>query len=144
MTKERFKMIAAVYLILKKEGRVLLLKRHNTGYQDGNYSLIAGHVEEGESLSACMIREAAEEAGIGVKQQDLELVHVLYRPVLGRMCFFFVCQVWEGTPENREPHKCSELRWFDIEQLPPNCVPELGQAIENYQQRKMYSDFEEE
>jgi ADP-ribose pyrophosphatase YjhB (NUDIX family) len=44
--------IPAVYLVLENElEEVLLLKRQNTGYRDGYYSLIAGHVEEKEKPS---------------------------------------------------------------------------------------------
>ena len=56
-------MFVAVYLLLLREGQVLLLRRHNTGYEDGNYSVIAGHVEPGERITQALVREAAEEAG---------------------------------------------------------------------------------
>ncbi len=62
--KERYKFICAVYLILIKENKVLLLKRANTGYEDGNYSLVAGHMDGNETIKQAMIREATEEAGI--------------------------------------------------------------------------------
>ena len=42
--------IPAVYLVLIKDGKVLMLERKNTGYMDGWYSFIAGHVEKGESF----------------------------------------------------------------------------------------------
>ena len=56
--------IPAAYLVLIKEKKILLLRRFNTGYEDGNYSFIAGHVEKSESFTACIIREAKEEANI--------------------------------------------------------------------------------
>jgi 8-oxo-dGTP diphosphatase len=43
--------IPASYLFLERDNRILLLRRSNTGYEDGNYSLIAGHVEANESFS---------------------------------------------------------------------------------------------
>jgi NADH pyrophosphatase NudC (nudix superfamily) len=60
MAKTRHQNIVAAYLVLKKKNKVLLLKRHNTGYEDGNYSVIAGHVEPGESFRQTIIREAQE------------------------------------------------------------------------------------
>jgi 8-oxo-dGTP diphosphatase len=48
--------IPASYLILFRDGKILLLKRANTGYEDGNYSVIAGHVEPGENFTQCIIR----------------------------------------------------------------------------------------
>lgn len=38
MSKDRFKLIPAVYLLLRQDNEVLLLRRANTGYQDGKYS----------------------------------------------------------------------------------------------------------
>ena len=37
--------IPAVYLLLVQDGKILLIRRCNTGYQYGNYSVPAGHME---------------------------------------------------------------------------------------------------
>ena len=44
-------MLIAVYLVLLRDEQVLMLRRHNTGYEDGNYSVIAGHVERDERFT---------------------------------------------------------------------------------------------
>jgi len=67
---QRHSIISAAYLLFFKENRVLLLRRLNTGYQDGSYSVPAGHVEEGESLLRCLIREAKEEVGLSLAAED--------------------------------------------------------------------------
>ena len=59
-----YTMPVAVHLILKHTGKILLLRRYNTGYEDGNYSVVSGHLEQGETVIQAMIREAKEEAGI--------------------------------------------------------------------------------
>ena len=59
---ERFKLVVAVHLILIENGKILLLRRYNTGYEDGNYSLVAGHIDGNESVIQAMQREALEEA----------------------------------------------------------------------------------
>ncbi len=41
----RFTLIPEVHLLLIDKGRVLLLQRWNTGYADGQYSVVAGHAE---------------------------------------------------------------------------------------------------
>ena len=68
----------AVHLLLVKNDRVLLLRRYNTGYEDGNYSVVAGHIEGGEDLKTAMIREAREEAGIEILRSNLEVVGVIH------------------------------------------------------------------
>ena len=50
--KKRFKLIPSVYIILVKDGKTLLLRRQNTGYEDGNYGLVAGHADGDESARA--------------------------------------------------------------------------------------------
>ena len=65
--KDRYKYICAVYLILIKGNQILLLKRVNTGYEDGKYSLVAGHMDGNETIKQAMIREAREEAGIAIE-----------------------------------------------------------------------------
>lgn len=61
---ERHSNIPAAYLTLFRDNKVLLLRRCNTGYEDGNYSMVAGHVDQGETFTQAIIRESNEEAGI--------------------------------------------------------------------------------
>ncbi len=79
MILQRNKIIPAVFLLLQKDNNVLLQRRYNTGFQDGKYTLISGHVEKGEPPMKAVCREAKEEAGIIVKEKDLTFLHVLYR-----------------------------------------------------------------
>jgi len=64
MIKERYKITPASYLVLIEDNKILLQRRFNTGYEDGKYSLVAGHVDEGETFTEAIIREVKEEAGI--------------------------------------------------------------------------------
>jgi 8-oxo-dGTP diphosphatase len=138
----RFKLIPEAHLLLIDGGRVLLLKRFNTGYEDGNYSVVAGHVDGGETARQAMCREAFEEAGLTIAPEDLRLAHVIHRRSDDeRVSFFFSPTRWLGEPVNREPHKCSELAWHSLETLPANMVPYVRHAIEQAQRGVPYSEY---
>lgn len=111
------------YLILKHQGQVLLHLRKNTGYCDGQYGLVSGHVEEGESAVEGLIREAKEEAGILIHPHDLRFVHCLHRQTNRlNIDLFFECSRWEKEITNKEPEKCEALEFFAFKQLPPNTI----------------------
>ena len=138
----RFAVIPEVHLLLESQGRVLLLRRQGTGYMDGFYSVVAGHVDGGETARQAMCREAAEEAGLGIAPADLRLAHVIHRRgTEERVSFFFRASRWQGEPWNREPHKCSELAWFPADAMPPNLVPCVRHALDQVRRGEVYSEF---
>ena len=123
----------AVYVLLVRGDSVLMLRRYNTGFADGFYSMVAGHVEAGEDLKAAVIREAKEEAGIDLSPTDLEVVGVIHSMSDREYVNFFLkASEWSGEVTNMEPDKCDALRWFDMADLPENTVPYARQGIENY------------
>ena len=134
-TRQTFKTVPSVYLVLVSEGKILLSKRANTGYEDGNYGLVSGHIEAKESLRSGMARELEEEIGIAVVPADIALALVMHRysPTSNppeRMDFFMRIEKWSGDIINMEPHKCSELKWFEIANLPTNTIPYIKYALE--------------
>lgn len=72
MSNERFKITPAVHLLLIKNGKILLLRRKNTGFYDGSYSVVAGHLDGGETATSAMIRETKEECGITLNFESLK------------------------------------------------------------------------
>lgn len=142
-TEERFKPYAAAYLVLINEGKILLLKRYNTGYQDGNYSLVSGHFDGGETAAQCIAREALEEAGIVVNVNDLKVVNVIHRLATDREYFdiFVSANKWNGEITNMEPEKCNELKWFELNNLPSNLVPEVKIVLNNIKNNIYYGEI---
>ncbi|MCX6815823.1 MAG: NUDIX domain-containing protein [Candidatus Aenigmarchaeota archaeon] len=139
--KERFKLVPTSHLILIKDGKILLSRRFNTGWQDGNYSVVAGHLDGNETFLQAMIREAKEEAGIDIEEKDLEVVHVMHRKTdHERIDFFIQAGKWKSEPKIMEPNKCDNMRWFPIEKLPENTIPYIRQAIEKINNKVFYSE----
>ena len=139
---ERFKLVSAVHLFLIREGQVLLLLRRNTGYEDGSYSVVAGHLNGGEEVRAAAIREAEEEVGIEISPQDVEVVGVMHRRSDDeRIDFFLAASSWSGEIINNEPGKCGDLSWFDLKELPENVIPYVSRALENYRRGRWFDSF---
>ena len=140
--KTRFKLIASVYVFFIKDDQILLLRRANTGCEDGNYSLVAGHADGEEPLTMATVREAREEAGVEIDPKDLVLRHVMHRRQDDeRVDFFFEVKKWKDEPKNMELSKCDDLSWFPLNNLPDNTIPYIRQAIEGYKNNLSYSEY---
>lgn len=142
MKTSRFTFVCAVHLFLLREQHVLLLRRWNTGYEDGNYSVPAGHLDGDEQVSTAAIREAREEIGVEISPADLEAVGIMHRQAEDERIDFFVATTrWTGEPRNCEPDKCDQLRWAEISDLPDNVIPYVRRALENYQAGRWFDSF---
>jgi 8-oxo-dGTP pyrophosphatase MutT (NUDIX family) len=122
----------AVQVLLRRGNQILLLERQNTGFEDGNYGLPAGHIEFGETVKAAAIREAKEEVGVELKESDLQVIGSMHRiDNKTYVDFFLVCHRWDGEIYNSEPEKCSDLMWADLDALPTNMVRyiEIGLSL---------------
>ncbi len=143
MSQERFKLVPAVHLFCIQKDKILLLRRYNTGFCDGDYSVVAGHLDGAETATNAMIREAREEVGIELEIDDMKMVHIMHRKKEKeeRVDFFFVSNQWKNNPQNMEPNKCDDLRWFPIHNLPKNMVPYVKHGIECYLNSCTFSEF---
>jgi 8-oxo-dGTP pyrophosphatase MutT (NUDIX family) len=119
-------------LLLDTEGHVLFGRRRNTGFEDGAWHVPAGHLEAGESVVQALIREAKEEVGVTIAPEDVGFAHIMHSSSNGgRAAFFFAVRRWDGTPENREPGKCSELAWFSLDALPDRLISYCRAALDH-------------
>ncbi len=148
MAKERNKSVPAVYLIFKKDNKILMGRRQNTTYYDGWYGVPAGHVDAKELPSVAGIREAKEEVGVDIDSSDMQFAHALYRTAHDetgdRSDYFFIVKKWSGEPKIMEPEKCDDLQWFSIDKLPENTIHHERGVIENIKQGIHYSEIDSE
>jgi 8-oxo-dGTP diphosphatase len=148
MKPKKIKIVPASFLVLIKDNRILMLRRFNTGYRDGQYSLVAGHLNGNESFSEAIIREAKEEANIILKPKNISVAHIMNRlepldsvELRERVDVFFIAKKWQGEIKNMEPDKCDDLSWFPIDKLPKNTIPFIKEVISNVRKKIFYSEF---
>lgn len=141
--RTRFSLSVAVFIFLIKNNQILLLKRKNTGWMDGFWSVPAGALDGHESLSQAAAREAHEEVGVQIDDSDLVLVHTLHALTESTewMGAFFEADIWSGEPMVCEPEKHAEVRWVNLQHLPETLIPYVRQAIEKYQKGNRYSEY---
>jgi ADP-ribose pyrophosphatase YjhB (NUDIX family) len=141
--RERFKLSVSVFMILIDGTIVLTIKRGNTGWMDGFYSVPAGGVDGGNPLMKEVIRETKEEINVTIKEQDITLIHTMHNVTekdewIGA---FFMTNKWEGQPIVNEPHKHTEVKWVEMDELPENTIPYVKQAIDAMKNKKSYSEY---
>ncbi|HYP45391.1 MAG TPA: NUDIX domain-containing protein [Propionibacteriaceae bacterium] len=132
----RYRAAVAVYALLRRDdGHLLLLRRAGSGFHDGELSLPAGHVDEGEDALSAVIREVAEELRVRIQPTDCALALTGHsapeRP--GDDAYvdlFFTVQRWSGEPVIGEPETCSELVWVPEHDLPGDVVPYVADAVQ--------------
>lgn len=138
----RAKFPVTVHLLFFREDQVLLLRRFNTGYADGLYSVPAGHLDGGETVIAAARREAQEETGLHIQPEDILFSSVMHRmDGEERVDFFVQIRDWQGEPANTEPDKCDDLRWVPREGLPDNTIPYVKKAIQNHRNGLKFDEF---
>lgn len=126
--REHYRTLSAVLPVVIREQHgkeeVLLHRRANTGYMDGKWDFAgSGHVEEGETASQAVCREVFEEAGLIVRPEDVEFLHLSHRvkePTYYDL--YFAVRTWAGEPSIREPEKCGAMDWFPVDALPEDMI----------------------
>ena len=139
---ERFKMRVTVHLILEHNNEFLLLRRYNTGYEDGNYSVIAGHLNGNETLKEAMIREDLEEANITIDDKHLKIVGVMHRKDGDESIdYYLYTNKFSGNVRIIEPNKCDDLSFYKLDNLPDNIIPYIKTALYNYKNNIIFSEY---
>lgn len=147
---EHFRSLSAVIpIILQKKDndvQILLHRRKNTGYKDGKWDMAgSGHVDENETAKMAVVRECSEELGIDVKITNISFAHLAHRvnDSGGRTYYdiYFIVNKYDGIPKIMEPDKCSELKWFKINDLPNDIMEIRKVVLDNYRENIQYSEI---
>lgn len=145
MSKDRYKLPIGVFLVAFRKNKVLLLRRSNTGYRDGYYSVPAGHIDGNESATQAILRETLEEIGAKLKPKQVKMVHTQHIGLKENnkeyLMLYFITHHELGEIQIKEKDKCDDLKWFPINKLPPKMIPYVRDAIKKIKQGITYSEF---
>ena len=141
--REDFYLIVYAFLGRRtQDGEVLLQRRQGTKLWPGYLALPAGHIDEGENAYEAAIREAREELGIEIATKDIVDTFVVNRRNKSLMSYYdvyFEINSYNGKIEIKEPEKCQELVWCNINNLPQDMIDFEITAIKNNQKGIKFS-----
>jgi ADP-ribose pyrophosphatase YjhB (NUDIX family) len=132
-----------VHTLLLRGQTLLLLRRAKTGYMDGWYALPGGHLQRGERVVDCAIRELREETGIVVQPAELRSAAVLpYRSADQQgIDFIMTCTSFAGEPYLAEPDRFDDLGWWSIDALPAPTAPYIAPALALVRRGEWFLEF---
>ncbi len=134
----RLPVVAHVFLI--RDDTVLLARRANTGFEDGNYGPVGGHLEPGETIIQAAVRECWEEIGVRLIPSDLKVIGVTHytSPEGDGIDFFLRATQWTGEPIAKS--ECDDLCWYNLNNLPSNTILFVRRALEHHLINKVWFD----
>ncbi|MBQ7668022.1 MAG: NUDIX domain-containing protein [Clostridia bacterium] len=145
MSEKYYSRLAVNLLLMryneKHEKEILLQLRQNTGYMDNMYDFgCSGHVDKNESYSQALVREAKEEIGIFIKEEDLVFLAVNHNYKADHVQLYFTAKEYKGTPTVCEPDECGGLLWANINSLPSNTREDVVNVIKCVQMGIQFDD----
>ena len=123
-----FKKVSVIFII-RKDDKVLFVKREHTGKCDGYYMLPGGHVDENETVLNACARELKEELDISIKTSDLRFC--LVEPTKTHIHLFFEVLNYSGEIKNNEPDKHGSVDFLTLDnpEIYPTVVDELNAIV---------------
>jgi NAD+ diphosphatase len=111
---EHYPHLHPAVIVLVRDGDRCLLAR-KAGWAPGRYALVAGFVDNGESLEGAVAREVKEEVGVDVK--DIRYVGSQNWPFPSQLMVGFVA-TYAGGEIRMDPAELEDARWFPRDALP--------------------------
>jgi NAD+ diphosphatase len=112
---------AMIVAVNDAAGRILLGRR--TGWPDGWFSTLAGFVEAGESVEACVVREVQEESGIQVDPGSLRYLGSQPWPYPASLMLGYRATAVSTDIEHDES-EMAEVLWYSRSEFEQACRTE--------------------
>lgn len=133
----------AVITILKKDNKILLLKRKNTSWMNWFWWLPWGRLDIWESMTYGAIRELEEEIWIKISPKNISEKTIIQHKDerWERIYFTILVENFNGIPKNNEPEKCEEISRFSLDNLPENITPQVKICLNSIKNKQFFSEF---
>lgn len=130
-----------VGLLVVKHGKEILLGTRKGAHGEGEHAGPGGHLELGETIEKCVLRELAEEAGPDIRIKNLRFLCFInmrrYMPK--HYAHIHMVADWEsGEPKVMEPDKQEGWSWQDLDNLPEPLFGTMPQAVDAYKTGKTF------
>lgn len=145
MKKENKKVGAGVGIMVLKDNKILLGKRHTDPKKadselrgEGTWCMPGGKLHFGETLEEGARREVYEETGIRLRKVKFLCVNNDKNEHAHFVTVGMISDDFEGEPSTMEPEEIVEWRWFSIDNLPDPVFPSSMKMINNYRNKLPY------
>jgi len=121
-----------VAIFMWNENQQFILGKRKGAHAAGTWALPGGHVEAGESLETCCIREAKEETGLDIDHvQPMTFTNDIFpEDDKHYVTLYFMARVVGGELKTREEDKCEGWKLFTLDdEMPTPLFGELGSII---------------
>jgi 8-oxo-dGTP diphosphatase len=138
--KPKKQFIIVKSLVTDTNGRILLVRRKREWHVEAHnkWEFPGGKVDFGEDPEHTAVREAKEESGYDVKV--LKIIPKILTSqweypdrVSQQLLICYVCGLVGGNASTAD-HGVSEVRWFDVSEIPSSddCLPGTTEFLEEY------------
>lgn len=129
-----------VGVMIFKNGKVLLTQRKGS-HGAGEYAFPGGHLEFGESIKECAIRETKEEAGIKIKDIKFLFCANVTKYEGKHYAHIGLIAKWKnGEPQLLEPEKSSGWKWYPLNKLPRPMFEMCKLSFKAYKKKILFFD----
>ena len=126
--------IVGVGVVVRNQNGEILMKKRNGSHGQGEWALIGGKIDFGETFEEAAGRELKEETGlVGKKPRVISLSNQLRYLEDGVHCVIIGVELdisVGAEPENLEPEKCDGFDWVSENALPDSIFEGSRQILD--------------
>ena len=127
-----------VWAFILNDNDELLLQKRAVPAEKDHWCIPGGRLEMFETLENAVIREAKEETNLDIEVLQIMGVcdHIIKEENAHWVATSYLCKIRSGVAKIMEPDKASDMKWFNINNLPEKLTITTKKALEDYKKIK--------